>query len=430
MNIEEKIPDSVKDCLLALEKEGYKAFVVGGAIRDLIMGITPHDFDLATSATYEETSIVFKNKGVFSKNFKHDTVNVHYPDMDIEITSFRGDDRSSIESDLKKRDFTVDSLAYSLNDGLIDVCDSRKDIEDKIIRSSYDPYQDFKDDSLRILRGLRLACKFDFKIEKKTEQAMIKESSLINTVSPERIGDEFLKIIVLKNSDEIIRDYFDIFTAFLPELLPMKDFNQHSPYHVFDVLEHSLHVLKYIKDRKPALCLAALFHDIAKPKTFFMKDKIGHFYGHDEEGERITRPILSRLKYSNSLIDECLLLIRWHMVQMDKKKTVKRMMTRLGKDIFYELIELREADIKGCGREDPPYIDNLRNMYFEIINNKECFSLKDLKIGGRDLLELGMKPSKEMGKVLNSLLVMVEDDEIENDKDVLIEEAKKKIKEL
>lgn len=423
LSFNDLLPASVKKAMTILEGKGYKAYLVGGAIRDLAMKKVPHDYDLTTEANYEEINQVFKDQGFYSKNFKHDTVNVHFSDMDIEVTSFRGDDPTSLKDDLEKRDFTINSLAYSLKEGLIDDLDSLSDIKDKIIRASYGPDDDFKDDPLRILRGIRFSGQFNFAIEKKTNSSLRKLAPLIKTISPERIGAEFLKILVLPCSDRLIKEYFDVFTSFIPELQPMEGFNQHSAYHEYDVLDHSLMVLRAIKDRNPALCLAALFHDIGKPHTFFMKNGSGHFYGHDEYGAELTKTILTRLKYPNSLIEEVCSLIKHHMAQMGSKKAIKRLMNKLGNSTFKELIELREADIKGCNeRNKGPFlaVEKIKESYQEILSNKECFSLKYLAISGNDLIALGMKPSKELGNTLKELLNEVEEDKLPNDKNSLL----------
>lgn len=427
LDFNDKLPISVKKAMTILEEHGYKTYLVGGAIRDLVMKKKPHDYDLTTEATYEEINTVFKNQGLYSKNFKHDTVNVHFSDMDIEITSFRGNDPTSLKDDLEKRDFTINSLAYSLKEGLIDELDSLSDIKNKIIRASYGPDEDFKDDPLRILRGIRFSGQYGFTIERKTNSSLKKLAPLINSISPERIGEEFLKILILPSSDELIKEYFDVFTSFIPELIPLEGFNQHSSYHEYDVLDHSLKVLNAIKDRNPALCLAALFHDIGKPHTFFMKNGSGHFYGHDEYGAELTKTILTRLKYSNNLIEEVYDLIRYHMAQMDSKKAIKRLMNKLGDNAFKELIELREADIKGCNeRNKGPFlsVENIKESYREILANKECFSLKDLAINGKDLIALGIKPGKEIGNVLKELLNNVEEEKVPNDKESLINAVK------
>lgn len=429
-NVSFSLPDSVLKALTLLRKKGYPTYVVGGALRDYLLSVKPHDFDLATSATPEEIHSVFQAFGIYAKSFRHDTVNVHFPDQDIEITSFRGVD---IEEDLKLRDFTLDALAYSPEEGLIDPLGGREDLSGRILRCAYLPKDDFKDDPLRILRAIRIAGKYHLTIEEKTSSALSRYANYLSSVAPERIQEEFLKIIVLKDSDEWIRRYPEVFFTFIPELERMQGFNQRSPYHEFDLLEHTLHVLKAVKDRNPALCTAALFHDVGKPDCFFVRDGIGHFYGHAEKGEEITRKILTRLKCSTDFIEEVAALVKWHMVEIREKKTVKRLMNKLTPPICYEVIELREADIKGCTSHPPskiPYVEALKKTYQEILTKKEPFSLKDLKINGNDLIALGLKPGKEIGDILSQLLSEVEEGKLENTNEVLTDRAKELIKAL
>ena len=425
------LPSSVENAIASLEEKGYQAYLVGGAIRDMFFGLKPKDYDLASDARPEEIAEVFHDLGIYTKNFQHDTVNVHFADQDIEITAFRGE-KDTIESDLGRRDFTLDALAYSPKEGLIDPYEGKEDIASRVLRCTYLPKDDFEEDPIRILRAIRLAGKYHLEMEGKTSNAMHRYAPLLKRISPERIREEFLAIIVLKDADQWIREYLDVFEVFLPELRKMEGFKQHSPYHEFDVLEHSLHALHAVKDRNPALCTATLFHDVGKPDTFFFKDGCGHFYGHADKGEEIVKQILTRLKCSNDFMEEVSSLVKWHMVEIKEKKTVKRLMNRLTPKVFYELLELREADIKGCTSRPPlkiPYVEALKQVYQSILDQKEPFSLKDLKIDGNDLLALGLERGPEVGAILKSLLLKVEDGSLPNEREPLLLEAKKEIEE-
>lgn len=423
------LPASVNGAISLLEEKGYQAYLVGGAIRNFFFGVKTKDYDLTSDASPSEIAAVFEKQGIYSKNLKHDTVNVHLEDQDIEITTFRGE-KKTIESDLEKRDFTIDALAYSPSAGLVDPLEGKEDIASHILRCCYLPKEDFQEDPLRILRGIRIAGKYHLQIEEKTSSAMHRYSSFLKQISIERIREEFLQILVLKDADRWIREYLDVFEVFLPELRKMQGFQQHSPYHEFDVLEHSLHVLKAVQDRKPALCMAALFHDVGKPDTFFVKDGCGHFYGHADKGAEIVTSLLNRLKCSKDFIEEVSSLVKWHMVEIKEEKTVKRLMNRLTPEVFYELMELREADIKGCTSKPPvkvPYVEALKQVYQKILSKKEPFSLKDLKMDGNDLLSLGLKPGPEVGTVLKSLLSKVVEGSLPNEKEALKKEAEKEI---
>lgn len=419
------LPSSVERVLSLLEQNRYQTYLVNDTISDLMLGRKPIAYDLVCDATLSQITEVLQEQGMEIKE-DSDTLLVSFLDEELRITSFQGD----INSYLEQSDFTLHAVAYSSKEGILDPLQGVEDIRNRILRCSDLPKQDFQDDPARILEGILLAGRYHLEIEEKTSSAMHRYGVLLKQISPERLRDGLLSIIVLKDSDRWIREYLDIFEVFLPELRKMEGFDQHSPYHEFDVLEHSLHALKALKDRTPVLCMAVLFHDVGKPDTFFSMNGYGHFYGHAEKGEKIVHDMLSRLHFDEDFILEVSSLVKWHMAEIKEKKTVKKMMIRLSPKVFYELIELREADIKGCRSRYPskiPYIETLKKTYQEILVEKEPFSIKDLRINGYDLGSLGVPKGPEMGRILKSLFSKVEAGTLPNEKEVLLEEARKEM---
>lgn len=425
------LPEEVIKVLSILEEASYQSVVVGGAVRDDLLKRPVHDYDIATSASYEQIIRLFGEGKTFTKGIKHDTVIVHMGKRDIEVTSYRGSDPLSLKADLALRDFTIDAMALT-PDGIYDPFNGKEDLNKKIIRSVGNALDDFASDSLRILRGLRLSGELGFAIEGKTHDAMKIMAPELKRTASERIGEELKKIIVLKNADEIIRHNKEVFFTILPELKAMDGFNQHSAYHEFDVLEHCLHALFHVTPRTPLMCLSALFHDLGKPQCFFRDEKgEGHFYGHDKLGAKRARKICQRLHYSTDFTEDLCFLVEHHMFQIEKPKTLRRYLGKYGKERMDELFSLREADIRGTVRREIgpiPYVTALRQSMNAIDLKKEGILKNALKINGDDLKSLGFTQGKELGDVLKDLRAKVVDGDLANDHEVLIEEAKKYLK--
>jgi tRNA nucleotidyltransferase (CCA-adding enzyme) len=425
MNID--IPDQVTKILDILYKNNYEAYIVGGAIRDYMLGIIQKNYDIATNATVSEMHAIFDGFKVIQTNLKHDTLIILIDDMNIELTTYR-DIFKTLKGDLLLRDFTINSLAYSPKTDIIDYCNSIDDINNKIIRINGNDDGRFIEDPLRILRAIRLSSTLNFNIDDVTKNYMFRDATLLNNISVERINDEFSKILVSAKAKDYIREYFDIITVFIPELAPLKGFSQNNPWHVYDCLEHTLVVLDNV-DNNIVMRLSALFHDSGKPATYTEDvNHIGHFYDHYKVSMEICKKVLRRLKYSNDIIDRVVHLINYHDYPLTlTKKSIKKLLNYFGEKDIYNLLALKRADNLGQNPDcfsKMPSIDDAENIINDIINEQECFSQKNLKIDGKDLIKIGITDGKEIGYILKELLNLVVDESSVNEKDTLIEKAK------
>lgn len=416
-----KFPNSIQTALISLEKSGFSAFVVGGAVRDFFLNKEPHDYDIATNASVNEMYEVFKDYKIIDTGLKHGTLTIHINHVEIEITSFRGS-KNSLEEDLRLRDFTFNSMAMDKDYNLYDFYNGKTDLENKIVRCNNE--ETFKNDPLRILRAIRQAGKFNFEIEDNTKKLMNLDCNMLNDVSKERISSELSQILLCDNPSNLIKDNIAIFTTIIPELKEIIGFNQNNSHHIYDVFHHTLKVLENTP-KILELRLAALFHDIGKPKCYSEdQNHIGHFYNHEEASKEITFNILKRLKYDNKTIEFVCKLIMFHDYPLsDSKKNLRKLLNKFDDERIELLFDLKKADVLG---QNPKYNDRLdviekaKNIIKDIINEGSCFSLKQLEINGNDLIDLGIKNGKLIGEILNSCLNKIIDGEIENDKDILL----------
>ena len=430
-----QIPKDVRDCIDALENAGFAVYLVGGCVRDSYLGLEPHDFDLCTAALPEQTETVFADRRLVLAGKKHGTVGVVTDSGVVEITTFRTeggytDNRHpqwvkfvpNIEDDLARRDFTVNAMAYSPTRGFADPFGGRADLDAKILRAVGEPGARFEEDSLRILRGVRFAVRYGLMPETRTLDAMFRLAPLMDNLARERVFEELCKILLLVNADDLLR-FQPVLTQVTPELAPTVGFDQHSRHHIYDIYEHTAHVVAAVP---PILSLrwAALLHDVGKPATFSIDEAgEGHFYGHAEESAAIADAVLRRLKAPTQLWEDVVLLIRQHMAIMEPdKRILRRRLSRLGSEKLELLLALQEADTIGTGTRKPCEIEifsKIRAVLEEIEAENACLSLKDLAINGHDLMALGIT-GREIGKTLNSLLEQVIDEKIPNEKDALL----------
>ena len=437
------LPKEVNIALDMLNRAGFEAYIVGGCVRDFLMGETPDDFDITTSALPEETEDVFKDYKVIETGIKHGTVTVVINHFHLEITTFRldgtySDNRHpdhvhftrSLKDDLSRRDFTVNAMAYNPTTGLVDIFGGQEDLTNRIIRTVGKPEERFSEDALRIMRALRFASKLGFDIAPETLSAARELKDLLKNVAAERVYVELTKLLCGKNVGNISMECPDILGVWIPEILPMVGFNQHNFHHIYDVWQHTVKVVENVP-AVPHLRLAALFHDMGKPGTFTMDNKgVGHFYGHPKLSTEIARNILNRLKVDNDTKHKVVELVRHHDTPLQTEpKSIKRKLNKLGEDLFFDLIKICRGDNMG---QAPKYrgrqirLDLVEEVAREIISTKECFSLKSLAVNGSDLIEAGFKPGPEIGDALKYLLDMVMDGKIENEKDVLLKAASDK----
>ena len=431
------LPEYVRRCLMALENAGFACYAVGGCVRDSVLGLTPHDYDLCTAAKPEQIKVVFAGERMVLAGEKHGTVGIITENGVVEITTFRteggyADNRhpdwvefvDEIEGDLARRDFTVNAMAYSPIRGFADPFGGREDLKNKVLRAVGEPAQRFREDSLRILRGVRFAVRFDLAPEEKTEKAMTELASLMENLARERVFEELCKLFPLVTAADLCR-FAPVLTAVIPELAPMVDFDQHSPHHAYDVYTHTAHVVESVP-ADLALRWAALLHDTGKIPTFKQDETgRGHFYGHAQESARMADEILRRLKAPAELRERATFLIDKHMVLFSpEKKTLRRQLSRWGIEPVKQLLQLQKADFgsKGVDEEGQPF-DEIEAILQEIVEENSCLTIKDLAVNGHDLMALGLR-GKAIGTTLELLLGLVLDEKIPNEKQPLLTAAR------
>lgn len=445
------IPAPIKEIARILNTEGFQCFLVGGAVRDSIMGFTPKEYDIATNAKPEDVQRIFKY--TIPTGIKHGTILVILDDMHVEITTFRSDGNYSdgrhpdkveytvsIEDDLPRRDLTINAMAYNISDGnLIDMFDGMKDIKNKIIRSVGNPYERFTEDGLRIMRAIRFATRLNFSIEKETFDAICHSTGMLTSIAYERIREEFNGILISDNpfrGIELLRKT-GILALIMPELMQGFGVAQNR-FHKYDVYYHILHTIQAVEPLETEeltllVRLAALFHDIAKPmvQKKVSKQEEPVYYNHEVVGANVAKKVMRRLKYSNAEIDFVTLLVRQHMFYYQDEWTdgaVRRFMKAVGIENIKPLLKLREADRLGSGNrkdKESKAIPKLLARIDKIIEEENAITVKDLKINGNDLMnEFNLKPGPIVGKILNYLLDLILDEPSLNDKEKLMEKTK------
>lgn len=436
-----KLPETIKFVLGKLEKNGFSAYAVGGAVRDYILGNPATDWDVTTSALPDETEKIFSGFKVVKTGIKHGTVTVIVNGCPVEITTFRKesgytDNRhpdnvefvSDLAEDLKRRDFTVNSLAYNEKEGLIDLYGGLSDLKNEIIRTVGDPRERFSEDALRILRAVRFSSKLGFTIEEKTYAAAKELKENLKNVSAERIFSEFTKTLCGKNVKNALLFYHEIITEIIPEMKPCVGFEQHSKWHLYDVYEHIVRSVEYIRPTAE-LRLTMFFHDIGKPDCFFTRDGEGHFYGHPEVSAEKTDKILRRLKAPTAFREEVVFLVKNHDVRLsDSEIKNRKKLNEIGKERFFLLLDVKKADNAAQGtalaEKEGKEIDKIRAIAEKIIENGEVYDIKQLKISGEDLIKTGFS-GKEIGEEMEKLLNACMENNLGNDEESLKAAAEK-----
>ena len=432
------LPQSVMDCLTVLEARGFATYAVGGCVRDSQLGKIPGDFDLCTAALPEEMEELFSGRPLVLAGKKHGTVGVVTDCGVVEITTFRTegaytDNRhpdyvrfvTDIRQDLARRDFTVNAMAWSPIRGFADPFGGQQDLKDRILRAVGDPETRFREDSLRILRGLRFAVRYHLTIEEKTWNAMVSLAPLMENLARERVYEELCKLLVLVSTQELIT-FAPVLSHVIPELAPMVGFDQRSPHHRYDLYTHTAHVVGGVP-QDLTLRWAALLHDSGKIETF-TRDETGrgHFYGHASASARIADRVLHRLKAPTVLREQAVNLISQHMTRLEPdKKLLRRRLSRLGWETTEQLLCLQEADMgsKGTGEsEGTDYFQKTWSLLEEIRQENACLKLSDLAVNGHDMMELGIR-GKAIGETLNHLLEQVLDETIPNEREMLLKAA-------
>ncbi len=433
------LPEPILRCIHTLEQAGFEAYAVGGCVRDSLLGLTPHDYDLCTSALPAETAALFRDCTLVRSGEKHGTIGVVTDQQVVEITTFRTeggyqDSRhpdwvrfvSCIEEDLSRRDFTVNAMAYNPTRGYIDPFGGAADLENKILRAVGNPQTRFSEDALRILRGVRFGVRFSLTPENATLQAMNELAPMMDKLAKERVFDELCKLLPLVTAQDLLT-YKHILAQVVPPLAPCVDFLQHNPHHRYDVYTHIAYV---VEATPPALAIrwAALLHDCGKPACFTLDENgVGHFYGHAQAGAKLAEELLFALKAPVALREQVVFLIDHHMVQWTPdKKLLRRRLGKYGVENTLLLLTLQKAD-----RGIAPSADHkeAEALIGEILQEQDCLTIKDLAIGGNDLLALGVPAGKAIGACLAYLLEQVQDEVLSNRRDTLLPAAENFLRE-
>ena len=433
-------PRPVCQAISMLQSRGFEGYAVGGCVRDSLLGKFPSDWDITTSALPRQTEEVFAGYPLIETGLKHGTVTVLIDQMPLEITTYRidgsySDSRrpdsvsftASLKEDLRRRDFTINAMAAAPGTGIIDPFHGEKDLKEKIIRAVGDPAQRFSEDALRILRGMRFSAVLGFEIEKDTADAMAGCRDLLKKVSAERCFSELKKLLCGLGAEDVLLRFAPVMEVLLPELAPLRGFDQKTPYHIYDIYTHTVKSLAAIRP-DPILRLTMLLHDIGKPACFTLDEKgQGHFKKHPAESARMAEEILKRLRCDRQTIKLVCALIQYHDVTIPANKTsLRRWINQLGEDVFLQLIEVKKADnlaqnLSFSDRQQE--YETLLSLYRQIQEEQSCCHLSDLSVSGDDLKELGLF-GKPLGEMLQKLLSAVIDERCPNDRQALLDLAK------
>lgn len=435
-----QLPEKVKRIIQTITDAGYEAYAVGGCIRDSILGREPDDWDITTSAMPYQVKELFPR--TIDTGILHGTVTVMLDKEGFEVTTYRIDGEyedsrhprevtftPSLIEDLKRRDFTINAMAYNDEAGLVDIFDGMRDIEKGLIRCVGNPMERFTEDALRMMRAVRFSAQLGYEIEEQTCKAIRQLAPNLCHISAERIQAELVKLVISPHPENLrIAWETGITAVILPEFNDCMKTQQHNPHHCYSVGEHTLKAMEAIRADK-VLRLTMLFHDIGKPEKLITDEKgIDHFYGHPALSEEMSRNILRRLKFDNHTIHLVSRLVRYHDYKVEPiQRNVRRAIMKVGEDIFPYLFEVKQADIDAQSdhlrREKLKNLEDVRRIYEQIIEEQQCVSLKTLAVTGKDLIEAGMKPGKELGEVLQRLLDFVVEDPSRNKKELLLKEA-------
>lgn len=447
-----RIPPYVSEILRLIESSGHKAYVAGGAVRDIVLGNTPHDYDIATSAKPDETISIFEKAGInyYDNAAKHGTVTAVTSGGDVEVTTFREDGsysdmrrpdevvfKTTIEEDVRRRDFTINAMYMDSEGKIYDPEGGQEDCAKNLIRAVGNPDERFREDALRILRAIRFCSRLGFEIEPDTLRAMETHADELKKISGERIATELTGIVTGKYAPKAIRTGCDILSVIIPEIGECKGFEQLSKYHDRDVLEHTLDVLGYIpyvegEGRDSELAMAALFHDLGKPGCFRLdEDGVGHMKGHPVVSEKIALRVLNELKCPKQYITDVCLLVRLHDTYIKPDRIqVHKFMSMYPEEILNKLKVLQRADILAhspLGQTRMKRLEELNVISEELKASGAVFDIKGLEIDGRDIISLGVKEGPVVGEILEEIFGHYIEGKCVNAKASLTDEAKKLI---
>ena len=442
-----KMPAQAAKVIQTLEQHGFEAYIVGGCVRDSILGRTPGDWDITTSASPQEVKEIFDH--TVDTGIEHGTVTVLMNHEPYEVTTYRVDGKyedhrrpnevhftKSLREDLLRRDFTINAMAYNDNEGIIDMYDGMTDLKNQTIRCVGEAKKRFDEDALRILRALRFQAQLGFQIEEKTEEAIKNQAKFLKDISAERIQVELEKLITSAHPEVLVNAYkLGVTKIIFPEFDIMMETPQNNPHHKYNVGIHTIEAMKQI-EAEHIYRWTMLLHDVGKPECHTVDENgIDHFYGHNEKGAEIARKVLRRLRFDNETTDLVCKMVLWHdygLGEMLKKTTFRKALSRMGADFFPYYIKIRRADMAAQSdyklEERRGSIEHLEKLYQEITDAKDCLTIKQLAINGKDLIALGVKPGKEIGDILQELLNQVLGSPELNNRETLLSMADKYIK--
>ncbi len=435
--VEIHIPGKVNMILRALQDAGHEAYVVGGCVRDALLEKEPNDWDVTTSALPQEVKAIFHH--TVDTGLKHGTVTVLNQGEAIEVTTYRVDGdyedgrhpkevsfTRSLSEDLRRRDFTINAMAYNEQNGIVDLWHGQDDLENKVVRAVGDPFQRFSEDALRIMRAVRFSAQLGFEIDSDTFQAAKELAPNLRKISSERVRVELEKMLTSAHPDYLRTAYeMGITRVVLPEWDACMQTPQNNPHHMYSVGEHILHSMTYVRPDK-VLRLTMMLHDIAKPiRRTTDEQGVDHFYGHEELGAAMADEILRRLKYDNVTRKQVVTLVKYHDISiLEDPAVVRKRIAMIGEDLFPLLLEVKCADMTAQSdyfrEEKMSQLASVKEIYGEILKRGECISLKDLDVNGADLIDAGVQKGTDIGRILNLMLADVLKNPSHNNKEYLI----------
>lgn len=440
-----KLPENVKYIITTLENAGFEGYAVGGCVRDTILNRDPDDWDITTSASPQEAKQLFAK--TIDTGIQHGTITVLLGKDTYEVTTYRIDGEyedsrhpkeviftSNLLEDLKRRDFTINAMAYNDRSGMVDEFGGMDDLQNKVIRCVGNPRERFTEDALRMMRAVRFSGQLGYEIEQETAKAAKELAPTLQKISAERICTELTKLMVSAHPDYLKKAYeMGMTKIILPELDAAMDTSQNHPHHCYSVGEHILDSLTHVRNDK-VLRFAMLFHDMGKPLTKTTDEEgVDHFYGHAAVSAEIADKVMKRLRFDNDTRIKVVKLVKYHDLKIGlTPKQVRRAIVTLGEDLFPLLLEVKKGDFlaqslyKRDQKEEE--LAELYRIYNRILEEENCISLKNLALTGSDLIQAGMKPGKEIGEVLQYLFEIVLENPEFNTKEILLQKMAERTK--
>lgn len=432
------IPKGAAIILDTLRDNGFEAYVVGGCVRDSLLGRVPKDWDICTSAMPNDVERCFSGRKIVETGVQHGTVTVFVDGVGFEVTTFRTDGKYSdnrrpdsvefvndIELDLSRRDFTMNAMAYNDEVGLVDPFGGMESIQNKVIACVGNPDDRFSEDALRIMRTLRFASTYEFSISPNTAMSIHRNAELLNNIAAERINLELCKLLKGNGVLCVLQTYSDVISVIVPELAQCVGFNQNNRFHQYDVYEHIAHAVSHYKGDDDVVNVALMLHDVGKPLCYSEDERGGHFYNHASTSGAITEKVVSRLRFDSQSKHDIVELVFNHAATIEPNaRTVKKWLNKLGEKQFFRLMDLRLADIQahaeGTQSSRLERRDKAVELARKILASNQCFTIKDLAINGKDVMQTGIQEGPIVGAALNVALEGVINDRVQNEKQELL----------